>query len=72
MREKRFVDEGSPRWGALEELLGRVDRSGLGGMRADELDALAFGYRAATTDLAMARARGEQKCIEHARGDDGE
>jgi uncharacterized membrane protein SpoIIM required for sporulation len=27
-------------------------------MRADELDALAFGYRAATTDLAMARARG--------------
>ena len=58
MRETRFVDDGRARWGELEELLARTDRAGLRHRNAAELDALALGYRAATSDLAMARARG--------------
>jgi uncharacterized membrane protein SpoIIM required for sporulation len=58
MRETRFVDSGRPRWGELEELLARTDGTGLRHLNAAELDALALGYRAATSDLAMARARG--------------
>jgi uncharacterized membrane protein SpoIIM required for sporulation len=57
MREARFVDHGRPRWAELESLLARVDRSGLRSFRAEDLDALALGYRAATSDLAIARAR---------------
>jgi uncharacterized membrane protein SpoIIM required for sporulation len=57
MREARFVDHGRPRWAALEDLLARVDRRGLRRLDADDLDALALGYRAATSDLAVARAR---------------
>jgi uncharacterized membrane protein SpoIIM required for sporulation len=57
MREVRFVDQGRPRWAELEALLTRVDRRGLRRLPADDLDALALGYRAATTDLAIARAR---------------
>jgi uncharacterized membrane protein SpoIIM required for sporulation len=57
MREARFVDHGRPRWAELEELLARVDRRGLRRLHAGELDALALGYRAATSDLAIARAR---------------
>jgi len=57
MREARFVDHGRPRWAELENLLGRVDRSGLRRFHAEDLDALALGYRAATSDLAIARAR---------------
>ena len=58
MRETRFVDSGRPRWGELEELLARTGGAGLRHLNAAELDALALGYRAATSDLAMARARG--------------
>ena len=58
MREVRFVDDGRRRWGELEELLARSDRTDLRSLNAEELDALAFGYRAATSDLAMARSRG--------------
>jgi len=58
MREARFIDDGRPRWAELEDLLVRVDRTGLRRLGVTELDALAFGYRAATSDLAMARARG--------------
>jgi uncharacterized membrane protein SpoIIM required for sporulation len=58
MREVRFVKHGRERWAALEELLARIDRSGVRRLDAADLDALAFGYRAATSDLAMARARG--------------
>jgi uncharacterized membrane protein SpoIIM required for sporulation len=58
MREARFLTTGRARWGELEALLARVDRTGLRRLSAADLDALAFGYRAATSDLAMARARG--------------
>jgi len=57
MREVRFVDDGRPRWAALEDLLARIDRRGLRRLPADDLDALALGYRAATSDLAIARSR---------------
>jgi uncharacterized membrane protein SpoIIM required for sporulation len=57
MREARFVDQGRPRWAELETLLARVDRNGLRRFDAADLDALALGYRAATSDLAIARAR---------------
>jgi uncharacterized membrane protein SpoIIM required for sporulation len=58
MREGRFVGAGRPRWTELENLLERADRRGLRRLQAVELDTLALGYRAATTDLAIARARG--------------
>lgn len=58
MREARFVDQGRPRWAELENLLARADREGLRRLRAEDLDALALGYRAATSDLALARTRG--------------
>jgi uncharacterized membrane protein SpoIIM required for sporulation len=57
MREARFTGNGRQRWTELETLLARADRRGLRRLRADELDALALGYRAATSDLAVARAR---------------
>ena len=57
MREVRFVGQGRPRWEALEALLTRIDRRGLRRLPAEDLDALALGYRAATSDLAIARAR---------------
>jgi uncharacterized membrane protein SpoIIM required for sporulation len=57
MREVRFIDQGRPRWAALEDLLTRIDRRGLRRLPADDLDALALGYRAATSDLAIALAR---------------
>jgi uncharacterized membrane protein SpoIIM required for sporulation len=57
MREGRFTGSGRQRWTELETLLARADRRGLRRLNADELDALALGYRAATSDLAVARAR---------------
>jgi uncharacterized membrane protein SpoIIM required for sporulation len=58
MREARFLDGARPRWAELEELLTRIDRAGFRRLPASDLDALALGYRAATSDLAMARSRG--------------
>jgi uncharacterized membrane protein SpoIIM required for sporulation len=57
MRERRFVGERRAAWEALETLVGRVDRTGIGRLAPSEIDDLALGYRAATSDLAMARAR---------------
>ena len=57
MREARFIMQGRPHWAALEDLLSRSDR-GLRRLPAADLDALALGYRSATSDLAIARARG--------------
>lgn len=57
MRETRFVDTGRPRWAELETLLASADRRGLRSLQVEQLDALALGYRAATSDLAIARAR---------------
>ncbi|MFN2460938.1 MAG: stage II sporulation protein M [Candidatus Velthaea sp.] len=58
MREKRFVAARRPRWQRLEELLVRVDARGLRALARAQLDELALGYRAATSDLAMAQGRG--------------
>jgi len=57
MREKRFVTARRPRWERLDSLVDRIDRRGLRSLNRDEIDELAFGYRAATSDLAMARGR---------------
>jgi len=58
MREKRFVRVGKPRWDRLEALVARVDRRGIGSLDAAQIDELALDYRAATSDLALARGRG--------------
>jgi len=58
MREKRFVSVGKPRWDRLEALVAQVDRRGIGSLEAAQIDELALDYRAATSDLALARGRG--------------
>ena len=63
MREKRFVAARKPRWDRLEALLGRVDRRGIRILTHAEVDELALGYRAATSDLAMSSARGYDTAI---------
>ena len=57
MEEARFVAGRRSGWEQLDALLARVERRGLRGLNAAEVDALAIGYRAATSDLAMSRAR---------------
>jgi uncharacterized membrane protein SpoIIM required for sporulation len=57
MREKRFVTARRPLWERLESLIDRVDKRGIRSLTRDEIDELAFGYRGATSDLAMARGR---------------
>lgn len=63
MRENRFVSDRRARWDGLEALLTRVERRGVEHLTPAEIDDLAFGYRATTTDLAMARARGYDPSI---------
>jgi uncharacterized membrane protein SpoIIM required for sporulation len=58
MREKRFVSAGKPRWDRLESLVAQVDRHGIRSLDAGRIDELALGYRALTSDLALARGRG--------------
>jgi uncharacterized membrane protein SpoIIM required for sporulation len=53
MRERRFIERGRSRWEQLEALVARGERT-----RAMPIDELSLGYRAATTDLAIARSRG--------------
>jgi len=53
MRERRFIERGRGRWEHLEQVVAGAERT-----RALPVDDLAFGYRAATTDLAIARSRG--------------
>jgi len=57
MRERRFIERARERWDQLEAALKPAGRRGAR-LAAPEIDALALGYRAATTDLAIARARG--------------
>jgi len=52
MRERRFLERGRGRWEMLEALLAAAERR-----RSTSIDDLALGYRAATTDLAIARSR---------------
>jgi uncharacterized membrane protein SpoIIM required for sporulation len=63
MREKRFVTARRERWDRLETLLGRIDRHGLRSLAPADVEELAFGYRAATSDLAMASTRGYAAAI---------
>lgn len=58
MQEARFVAGRRAEWERLDALLTRVERHGVRSLVPTEVDALAFGYRAVTSDLAMARARG--------------
>src|SRR5450631_3104848 len=58
MREKRFAGTAKPRWDRLEELIAQIDRRGIESLEPGALDELALGYRAVTSDLALARGRG--------------
>jgi uncharacterized membrane protein SpoIIM required for sporulation len=63
MREKRFVADRKPRWSRLESRVAQIDRLGIGSLAVDEIDELAFDYRAVTSDLAMAQGRGYDSAI---------
>jgi uncharacterized membrane protein SpoIIM required for sporulation len=57
MREANFVTRRRKGWEQLEALLAVADRRGLRGLDPEQIGALGFLYRAATTDLATAQAR---------------
>jgi uncharacterized membrane protein SpoIIM required for sporulation len=57
VREANFVTKRREGWERLEALLAVADRRGLRGLQPDQIAALGFLYRAATTDLATAQAR---------------
>jgi uncharacterized membrane protein SpoIIM required for sporulation len=63
MRERRFISARRARWDRLDALVGRAARRGVRSLGADEIDELALGYRAATSDLAIARTRGEDPAV---------
>ncbi len=63
MRERRFVSARRRRWDRLAELVDRAAGRGIRSLSADEIDELALAYRAATSDLAIARSRGEDPVI---------
>jgi uncharacterized membrane protein SpoIIM required for sporulation len=58
MREARFLRTRHERWQQLERLLATVDRRGMRALSREEIEELALGYRAATSDLALANGRG--------------
>jgi uncharacterized membrane protein SpoIIM required for sporulation len=63
MRERRFVAARRGRWDRLTELVDRAARRGVRSLGPDEIDELALAYRAATSDLAIARTRGEDPVV---------
>ena len=63
MRERRFVIARRARWDRLAVLVDRAARKGVRSLSAGEIDELALAYRAATSDLAIAKARGENPVI---------
>jgi uncharacterized membrane protein SpoIIM required for sporulation len=63
MRETRFVAAAKPRWDRLEALVIQVDRRGIESLDAGQIEELALGYRAATSDLALAGGRGYDAAI---------
>jgi uncharacterized membrane protein SpoIIM required for sporulation len=63
MRERRFVAARRVRWDRLSVLVDRAAGRGIRSLSPDEIDELALNYRAATSDLAIARARGEDPVI---------
>lgn len=64
MRERRFVTARRERWDRLGALADRAARTGVRTLSPGEIDELALTYRAATTDLAIARTRGEDPVIQ--------
>ena len=64
MRERRFVSVRRARWDRLEALVDRAARQGVRALPPSEIDELALAYRAATSDLAIARTRGEDPVIQ--------
>jgi uncharacterized membrane protein SpoIIM required for sporulation len=64
MRERRFVAARRARWDRLEALVDRAAGRGVRALAPSEIDELALTYRAATTDLAIARTRGEDPAIQ--------
>ncbi len=63
MRERRFVATRRARWDRLAALVDRAAARGVRALSPDELDELALAYRAATSDLAIARERGENPVL---------
>jgi uncharacterized membrane protein SpoIIM required for sporulation len=63
MREKRFVSAAKPRWDRLESVVAQVDRHGIRSLEPAQINELALGYRAVTSDLALARGRGYDGAI---------
>lgn len=63
MRERRFVTVRRARWDRLAALVDRAARKGVRGLPPDEIDELALAYRATTSDLAIARTRGEDPVV---------
>jgi uncharacterized membrane protein SpoIIM required for sporulation len=64
MRERRFVGARRARWDRLAALVARAAGRGVRALAPAEIDELALTYRAATTDLAIARTRGEDPVIQ--------
>ncbi|HYW55160.1 MAG TPA: stage II sporulation protein M [Dongiaceae bacterium] len=64
MRERRFVSVRRARWDRLAALVDRAARKGVRALQPAEIDELALAYRAATSDLAIARTRGEDPVIQ--------
>ena len=63
MRERRFIATRRARWDRLAALVDRAAAHGVRALPPSEIDELALTYRAATSDLAIARARGEDPVI---------
>ena len=63
MRERRFVAARRSRWDRLSALVGRAAGRGIRSLTPAEIDELALAYRAATSDLAIARTRGEDPVV---------
>ena len=64
MRERRFVAARRGQWDTLAALADRAAKHGVRSLSADEIDELALAYRAATSDLAIARARGVDPVVQ--------
>ncbi len=63
MRERRFVLARRARWDRLAALVDRAAGRGVRALSPAEIDELALAYRAATSDLAIARTRGEDPVV---------
>ena len=63
VRERRFVAARRARWDRLADLTGKAAGRGVRSLSADEIDELVLAYRAATSDLAIARTRGEDPVV---------